>query len=161
MSHVSENAEGSVESIHFAPARREPRTQAQSVRVLPDWGIEGDAYGGPGERQVLLFWAESRSVVDTEVEPGLCYPKFRENLTIKGLDPGTLKPGERLKVGTSMLRVTSVNKRCYPECGLPRNQCAIRAHLAFCEVVQEGEIAQGDSVSLFRPTGQEYTSPGG
>jgi MOSC domain-containing protein YiiM len=153
MSQVSRNAEGSIESIHFAPARGEPRTEAPSVRVLPDWGIEGDAYGGPGERQVLLFSAAARAAVDNQQEgsrkeTGLCYPKFRENLTINGLDPGTLGPGDRLEVGTSMLRVTSVNKRCYPECDLPRNQCAIRGHLAFCEVVREGEIARGDTVSV-------------
>ncbi len=158
---MSENSVGSVESIYFAPTRGEPRTPASSVRVLPDWGIEGDAYGGPGDRQVLLFWAQSRSTLDTGGEPGLCYPRFRENLTIAGLDPGTLSPGDRLSVGTSLLRVTSVNKRCYPECELPRDRCEIRGHLAFCAVESAGEVTRGDHVLLLGPADSHYIPPGG
>lgn len=157
---------GSLESIHLAPAKGAPRESVASVRVRCDWGIEGDAYGGPGERQLLLFWSEARAALDsnrkgTGETSGLCYPRFRENLTVEGLDPGSLRPGDLLEVGSSLLRVTAVHKRCYPECELPRDRCEIRGHLAFCAVESEGEMSRGDRVLLLGPTDSHYIACGG
>lgn len=155
---------GSVESIHLAPAKGAPRESADSVQLRKEWGIEGDAYGGPGERQLLLFWSGARGALDSQQakgpeETGRCYPRFRENLTVDGIDPGNLRPGDRLKVGSGLLRVTAVTKACYPECELPRDRCEIRGHLAFCAVESEGEIARGDPVFLFGSADSQYIPP--
>lgn len=142
---------GTIDSILYATEKGRPRQQADSALLKPDWGIEGDAYAGPGERQLLLFWSEAREEVDTAENQGLCYPRFRENLLIRGLDPGTLRPGDRLRAGDTLLRVTEASKRCYPECELPKRECQIRGHVAFCAVEKGGAVAVETEIWLLPP----------
>jgi MOSC domain-containing protein YiiM len=139
---------GTIELILYAPQKGKPRQQVDAVLVVPGFGIKGDAYAGPGERQLLLFSRDARTKVDRAEKSGLCYARFSENLLVAGLDPGALKPGDRLRVGEATLKITKASKKCYPECELSADQCHIRGHVAFCEVERGGTISQGDSVGL-------------
>ena len=145
---MSSASEGTIESVLYAPEKGKPRRKISSIIVRPDWGIQGDAYAGPGDRQLLLFYSDARQGVDSAEEAGLCYPRFRENLLVAGLDPGSLRPGDRVRIGEAILKITGATKKCYPECELPARKCRIRDHVAFCAVERGGKIEQGDSVGL-------------
>lgn len=133
--------------IQTAPARGAGRVSVGRADLRTEWGIIGDAYGGPGDRQVVLFDASSRRTIDEGLgEQGVCYPRFRENLLIEGLNARRLAPGLRLVIGPVVLEVTEAGKRCFPECALPRDECHIRVGVAFCRVIRGGAIQVGDDV---------------
>lgn len=134
---------GRVVSISIAPAKQGSRITMEGARLIAGFGLEGDAYGGPGPRQLVLFSREARLRVDLASRRGLCYSKFRENIGVEGLDPGSLSPGTLLAAGEAVLRISEAKKRCYPECTLPREECAISGHLAFCEVLRGGWVDIG------------------
>mgnify|MGYP006279925025 CR=1 FL=1 len=140
-----------VARIHLAPERGAERRLVQRAELRASWGIVGDVYAGPGARQVVLYGAESRTALESAAEPGLCYPRFRENLLLEGLDPGTLELGARIRIADVVLEVSEARKRCWPECALPRPACVIRDHVAFCIVVAGGAIDVGDRVELLNP----------
>lgn len=133
--------------IQAAPARGAERVSLVRADLHTEWGIAGDAYGGPGDRQVVLLDACARAAIDEGTgEQGVCYPRFRENLLIEDLNAGRLAPGMRLVIGTVVLEVTAAGKRCFPECTLPRGECHIRAGVAFCRVIRGGSVQVGDDV---------------
>ena len=84
--------------------------------ILTPLGLEGDSHahpqfhGGPS-KAVLLIAAE---VVDQLVSKG--YPVFYgalgENLTTRGLDPKTLRSGQRLRIGSAVIELTTVRIPC-------------------------------------------------
>lgn len=138
-----------VRQIQIAPVRGGDRVQMESAELKVDSGITGDAYAGPGDRQVVVFSAAARRAVTESVgEHGVCYPRFRENLLIEGVHAGRLEPGTRLGIGMAVLEVTAARKRCFPECTLPRQSCHIRGAVAFCRVITSGEIRVGDDVRV-------------
>lgn len=138
---------GKIASISIAPERGRPRTSVESALLLPNWGIEGDAHGGPGDRQLALFAQEAKKRVRSDVTPGLCYPRFRENIAVAGFDPGALAAGSRLSIGDAKLVVTSTQKKCYPECSILRSDCEIQGHVAFCRVEVGGTITKDSDIS--------------
>jgi len=120
--------------------------ETTEVRLIPDLGMEADTRGGPGPRQLVLLSEEARRAINEARVPGLCYARFRENLLIAGIEPGELAPGTELIIGPARIRISEARKRCYPECELPRGDCAIRPGVAFAEVLQGGTVRAGDEI---------------
>lgn len=83
---------------------------------LSPLGIEGDIqahpliHGGP-RKAVLLICAE---VIDELARVG--YPVFYgalgENLTIRGIEPGQLRAGQRFRVGQAVIELTKLRTPC-------------------------------------------------
>lgn len=138
--------QGRVEAIAYRDGER--RILPVSVELVADHGIVGDAHAGAGRRQVVLFSAAARAAMASSDDQGLCYVRFRENLTVSGIELGALRKGAELTCGDARLRISGAAKRCYPECTLPRLACLIRPHVAFARVVDGGEISLGDTVHL-------------
>ena len=71
-----------------------PKQPVECVRLVEDWGIEGDAHAGRWHRQVSLL---SREKIDAfrargaEVRDGA----FGENLIVSGLDLAALPVGTK------------------------------------------------------------------
>ncbi len=84
--------------------------------ILTPLGLEGDSHahpqfhGGPS-KAVLLIASE---VVDSLIAKG--YPVFYgalgENFTTRGLDPKILRSGQRLRVGSAVIELTTVRIPC-------------------------------------------------
>jgi MOSC domain-containing protein YiiM len=84
--------------------------------MITTLGLEGDAWahpnihGGP-DRRVLIIAAE---VVDSLAARG--YPVFYgalgENLTVRGVDLGSLRAGQTWRAGEAILELTKVRKPC-------------------------------------------------
>ena len=76
-----------------------PKTPVQAVQLRAHHGIDGDAHGGPGHRQIsILGWADLESFKRTS-GMALVAGAFAENLVISGLELGALGLGSRLRVG--------------------------------------------------------------
>ena len=140
-------ANGEITALFIAHRRKEPREPVDSLELLVDHGVAGDAHAGPGDRQVVLFEEAARSALEEANERGLCYARFHENLRVAGLALDELQAGDRLGCGEATLEVTSARKRCYEECSLSRADCHILSHVAFARVLAAGTVSVGSPVS--------------
>lgn len=93
---------------------------------------------------MLLMDAETLEKLD--VAPGA----VKENITIRGLDFQTLAPGQRVRVGESLLEITIPCDPCPRmdeiRMGLQETLRGQRGWL--CRVVTGGKIRQGDAVEI-------------
>ena len=83
-----------------------------------DWGIEGDAHTGAGNRQVSLLAQES---IDKMTEKGLKVGPgdFAENITTKGIELFSLPLGSKLKIGSEVIgEVSQIGKQCLKPCAI-------------------------------------------
>jgi MOSC domain-containing protein YiiM len=146
---------GHVVSIVYTPrdvAVRKPqdrfaRVSVERVTLVEFCGIDGDAKGGTGDRQLNVMLAEFVAELGTEgfkTAPG----ELGEQIVLAGLDVATITKGTHLKIGAAVIAV-----------GIPRTGCArfeliqgktrqsAAGRLGFlATVVTGGEVAVGDAV---------------
>jgi molybdopterin adenylyltransferase len=118
--------------------------------LVTGFGIEGDAHGGEGDRQVSLLARESIAKMrssDLTLAPG----DFGENLTTAGIDLMHLPVGSTLRVGAEAeLRVTQIGKECHLGCDIRRQvgDCVMPREGIFARVTKPGAIAAGDAIEI-------------
>lgn len=157
---------GRLEWIGLRPARREPVTAAEAVRVTTEHGLDGDHYrtrtGSKGSRQVSLIQAEHLPVVAAltgreEVAPEL----VRRNLLVSGINLASLKDlhfriGEVEFVGTGPCTPCSRMDEVLGAGGFQ----AMRGHGGLlARVVREGTIRVGDVVQTIESPTSSSISP--
>lgn len=117
--------------------------QLAIANLLIDSGLEGCAHARPGgRRQVLLVDRETLEAMD--LAPGV----IRENITTEGINVNGLEPGQRLRVGLTLLEVTAV---CTPCDQLEKIRPGLRREIygrrgMLCKVIEGGTIRPGDSI---------------
>lgn len=128
------------------------KTPVESVLLVKDFGIAGDAHGGPGtERQVSLLSVES---VEKMKIRGFSAGAgdFAENLAVEGIDLPALPVGTTLRLsGGPVLQVTAVGKRCHDGgCAIRRlaGTCIMPREGVFARVVEGGIVRAGDTLSV-------------
>jgi len=135
---------------------KRPVTGRVAVHQL---GLDGDVqvnkkhHGGEGQAVYAYaqddadWWAAE---LDRELPPG----RFGENLRTSGLDLRTAVLGERWRVGTALLQVTSWRTPCANFArwwGVPDLVKRFAAHGAtgaYLRVLETGEIAAGDAIEV-------------
>jgi MOSC domain-containing protein YiiM len=135
-----------IAGVWTSPARNSARMDPhERVRALADHGLEGCAHARPGGKRQVLF-ASSEHLEAVGVEPG----RIRENLTVSGADVQAWPIGQRVRAGTAVFEITMVCDPCERmdaiRPGLRRELDGRRGMLA--RVVEQGEVAVGDSVEL-------------
>ena len=132
-----------VAHLFRAPKKRLPMEQLAIANLLIDSGLEGCAHARPGgRRQVLLVDRETLEAMD--LAPGV----IRENVTTEGINVNGLEPGQRLRVGLTLLEVTAV---CTPCDQLEKIRPGLRREIygrrgMLCKVIEGGTIRPGDSI---------------
>lgn len=122
------------------------------AECLVNYGIAGDAHAGPGKRQISLLGVESIENFkrDKKDAVGLCEGKFAENLTTCGICLYKLPVGTVLRIGTAVLKVSQIGKKCHADegCEIARKYgiCAMPREGIFCTVEKEGVIRAGDEI---------------
>jgi len=142
--------EGTVVAVCISKRKGTPKTDVGSGHVEEGFGFASDAHGGDWHRQVSLLSVEQIATMKEkglEVGPG----SFAENLTTKDFDLGSVKVGDRLKVGESViLEVTQIGKECHTKCAIYHKvgECIMPEQGVFAKVVKGGDVKSGDSISL-------------
>jgi len=146
-----------VHQINVNPDGGVPKHRVAQTFVLPE-GVSGDKqrdlryHGGP-LRAVCLFSLERIEALEAEghpIKPG----SVGENLTVRGLDWASLKLGDRLRVGSALLELTSHAAPCKQ-----LSACFIEAEFTrisektnpgwsrlYAKVLEPGPVAEGDAV---------------
>jgi molybdopterin adenylyltransferase len=141
---------GKVLAVNISEEKGTRKTNIQSCSLLKDFGLKGDAHGGPWHRQVSLLANES---IEKMRAMGLnvSYGDFAENITTEGLNLVHLPIGTEIRIGNSaLLRVTQIGKQCHERCAIyyQAGDCVMPREGIFAEVLNEGEVKVGDKIKI-------------
>lgn len=137
---------GSVVSLQVCPGYRKPMRPIEEVEVIPNLGIKGDTHALPDSvRQVLLIEKETLEALSLQTGD------VKENITTAGIALMSLKPKQRLRIGSSVL--LEITKPCSPcsrmneiRPGLIKEIAGRRGMLA--RVLEGGKMRIGDSIQI-------------
>jgi len=145
---------GSVIAVNISEVKGVVKHPVDFVETIVDMGIKGDAHAGPGLRQVSLLAKES---IDKFQEmkgkiSGICEGKFAENITTSGVILYELPVGTRLMIGTSLMEVSQIGKKCHADQGCEISKifgtCVMPKEGIFTIVIEPGIIKAGDDILL-------------
>ena len=141
---------GKVLAVNISEDKGTKKTNVQSCSLLKDFGLEGDAHGGPWHRQVSLLANES---IEKMRAKGLMvgYGDFAENITTEGIDLVHLPIGTEVRIGNSViLRVTQIGKECHERCAIyyQAGDCVMPKEGIFARVLRGGTVRPGDAIIL-------------
>jgi len=139
---------GRLEHIWLKRAKGGPMDRVDTALLEVNGGLRGNANRG-GKRQVTIIsqerWAELMEALGAEVPPSA----RRANLMVSGLDLANSR-GRVLRVGTTRLLINGETRPCEQmeaaHAGLQELMRERWGGGAFAEVIEEGEIRNGDIV---------------
>jgi MOSC domain-containing protein YiiM len=123
------------------------------VNLRGDDQADRNAHGGP-DRAAYAYAAEDydwwESQLGQSLEPG----RFGENLTVRDIDVSGALIGERWRIGSALVQVTSPRVPCY-KLAYRMNDLAFVKRFAdalrpgaYLAIVEPGDVAQGDAVEI-------------
>jgi MOSC domain-containing protein YiiM len=127
-----------------------PKTNIEEGLLIEDFGLSGDAHGGPWHRQVSLLAMESiqkMKDLGLKVHPG----SFAENITTEGIDLPALPIGTRLRLGReALVEVTQIGKVCHDRCAIYRlaGDCVMPREGIFVRILKGGSLKPGDPIEF-------------
>lgn len=123
-------------------------------------GLQGDrqadpsVHGGPA-KAVYAYPSEHYPFWRRELERAdLPWGAFGENLTTEGLQEGTIRVGDHLRIGSALLKVTQPRMPCYKLGIRFERMDMVRRFLAsgrsgfYLAVLEEGDVAARDPIQL-------------
>ena len=125
---------GKLLAICTSPQRGTVKTEVESARLTPEWGIETDAHGGNWHRQVSLLSAEK--IENFRKKIWVDYGAFGENLVVEGYDFRNLPVTSRFAIGDVVLEMTQIGKECH-------NDCVIKQKTGECIIGPGGRCCPG------------------
>lgn len=122
-----------------------------SIELVVDHGIEGDAHAGKWHRQVSLLSYEKIEAFNEKganVDDGA----FGENIIVSGIDLSALPVGTILESGDIVLEVTQIGKKCHQHCAIYHavGDCIMPREGIFTKVIKGGTMKKGDSIEIIK-----------
>lgn len=143
---------GRVKAVCTSPEKGMRKKNVGSAKLLVDFGLEGDAHGGPWHRQVSMLAQESIDKMRAkglDVGPG----DFAENITTEGIDLVSLAIGTQIKIGPEVIgEVTQIGKECHHGCAIRQQagDCVMPREGIFIKVLKEGTVTVGDEITVIK-----------
>jgi MOSC domain-containing protein YiiM len=142
-----------VKSINISDKKGVVKKPIAQAVFVEDFGMQGDAHGGKGKRQVSLLAQESIDKMKATSGmrgKGLCEGKFAENITTEGLQLYTLAIGTKLKIGDTIQQVSQIGKECHSGCEIMKQvgQCIMPREGIFTMVIKGGIVKAGDKIEI-------------
>ncbi|HEX6459738.1 MAG TPA: MOSC domain-containing protein [Thermoleophilaceae bacterium] len=148
-----ERSNGKVETSAIWKEPVSGRVAVRGVNIEGDDQADRSAHGGP-DRALYAYAAEDtdwwQDQLGRELGPGT----FGENLTLRGIDVTGARVGERWRIGTVVLEVTSPRIPCWKlakKMGDPRfikRFAQAGRPGAYLRIIEEGELGAGDEVEV-------------
>lgn len=140
---------GKIMAVCISEKRGTQKKNIEKVRLIENFGLEGDAHGGNWHRQVSLLSYEKVLAFEEKgisVEDGA----FGENLLVEGFDFKTLPVGTRFRCGDVLLEMTQIGKECHSHCEIYQavGDCIMPREGVFARVLHGGEIQIGDELEI-------------
>lgn len=140
---------GKIMAVCISEKRGTQKKNIEKVRLIENFGLEGDAHGGNWHRQVSLLSYEKVRAFEEKgisVEDGA----FGENLLVEGFDFKTLPVGTRFRCGDVLLEMAQIGKECHSHCEIYQavGDCIMPREGVFARVLHGGEIQIGDEMEI-------------
>ena len=149
--------EGTVDSIHIAPAASEPTVSVEQAHAVPGKGLEGDRYfkregtysdrHGP-DREVTLIEIETIQALERDYKYELSPGDARRNIVTRNVPLNHLV-GREFQVGEVTLRGIRLNEPCNHLAGLTDDkvkQGLVHRGGLRAQILTEGVIRPGDTI---------------
>jgi len=144
-----------MEIVSIAKSRKKgtKKSLVDSVRLIENHGLEGDAHAGDWHRQVSFLASES---IDSARESGLkvTFGDFAENIATTGIDWKTMPIGTRFRLGQkAIVEITQIGKECIKKCAIyyQAGDCIMPREGVFARVITGGIIRKGDEIEKIAP----------
>ncbi len=128
-------------SIKMCKEKGSERVTNDSGELIVGYGLKGDAYSKPGDREVCIM---SKSTIDklSLCREGLCVKRFVETLCID-LDAKVLDINDILVLSDAEVIITQKGKKCFSECILlqKKKYCPLKTEPIFGRVIKGGNIS--------------------
>lgn len=113
-------------------------------------GVKDDDRRSTRNIQITILSVEARRESDSSGIRGLCMDNFIENVTVSGINLANLKVGNLLKIGSAVVEVLQVGKKCYCECSIVQSgrKCLLSKEVIFARIITDGEIITGDEIKI-------------
>lgn len=137
-----------ITDIHIKPVKKQKAVQREKIRLLENFGPEGDAYSGPGDRQITLLGRKDLEELKKDMDSGICISRFTPNITVSGSSK-QLKKGKKYSLGETEIIISSVTKKCHDGCRLREKEkkiCLLPGTARFASILKSGTIRIGDTV---------------
>ena len=140
---------GKIKNIKIFAEKGKPGEIVQSVQCIADCGLEGDRFAKGGEKQLTMIDDICESWLGAQETAGLCFKRFKANITAENMDLSAFKSGQKLDIGTAKLEFSAENKECFDECVRIQNkmECFLRNHAKSLKVIKSGVISVGDEIN--------------
>ncbi len=122
-----------------------------SVVLIENHGIEGDAHAGKWHRQISFLGQECITEFNEQgaaVKPGA----FGENIIVDGVDFTTLPIGTKVLCNGAEMEITQIGKECHTRCQIyfKMGDCIMPRNGVFAQVNKGGTISVGDTVEIVK-----------
>jgi len=139
-------------SVNVSENKGTAKTPVDTIELIIDHGVKGDAHAGPGDRQVSLLAKESYERFDKSGADKLClkHGSFGENIVTEGIELHNLSVGTQLSIGDALLEVSRIGKECHAPCHIAKTmgECIMPKEGIFARVIASGACGRGDRISL-------------
>lgn len=127
------------------------KEKKESIELVADHGIFGDAHAGRWHRQISLLSYEKIEAFKArgvDLKDGA----FGENLVVSGIDLSALPVGAMLKSGDVEMEVTQIGKECHHHCAIYHavGDCIMPREGIFAKVITGGTIGNGDEIEVLK-----------
>jgi MOSC domain-containing protein YiiM len=139
-------------SINISEKKGTAKIPVDSIELIENLGIKGDAHFGPGIRQVSFLAIESYKRFEKENNYRSClkHGSFGENIITEGIVLHTLPIGTRFIISDVILEVSKIGKECHTSCGIAKQtgKCIMPTEGIFAVVVKGGIIKKDDMLNI-------------
>ncbi|MBN1486117.1 MAG: MOSC domain-containing protein [Anaerolineae bacterium] len=138
-------------AVNRSDCRTDPKVDIGGGELRAGYGLVSDSHAGLGEREVSLVALESIEAANRqygiEAGPG----SFADNLTTQGIDLLTLKLGDRLRVGVTLLEVVQIGKTLDASHTYNFHGVSILPKYGiFCNILEGGYVNKGDVIEVVK-----------
>jgi len=126
-----------------------PKSEARSIRLIKDVGVEGDFHAKGGDRQVSLLATESiKKIRDKGLT--LANGAFGENVITEGIDLCSLRIGQCIQIGEAEVEISRIGKNCVERCLIyyRTGDCIMPREGVFARILKSGRVRSGDPVEV-------------
>ena len=140
-----------VRAVCISGKTGEKKVPVDSIVLVADSGVSGDAHAGTGRQVSLLDFGSMERM--REKLPSIGPGSFAENIAVEGLNALSLSVGQKISIGGgAVLEITQIGKTCHHGCEIRRivGDCIMPKEGLFAKVLTGGEVRPGDVLDLVR-----------
>jgi len=137
-----------IESVNISKKKGVQKHAVETIELVENLGVKGDAHSGKWHRQVSFLAGEAVDAMKKKVENIELFPgAFGENIVTRGINWTRVEVGGKIIINEAELEVTQLGKVCHDRCAIyyAAGDCIMPTQGIFARVLKGGTIRAEDS----------------